>query len=365
VASQPLHLSWFNPVQLTFGAGCRLQIPADVDVVVLADRAALGYDDESALVDALGTRCLAWSWVDGGASSIAHAQTLCAELWPAMSPHPHAVVLALGGGTTLDLAKVIRYRLSSSSPSDWALHWRANSLPADVRRHQLWLIPTTAGTGSEVTPWATVWDTEVPQPVKLSWSQVDGFAERAWVDPELCLSCPPRVTRDCGLDALSHALEAIWNRSANGWTRPLAVHAAQTVVQALPVALGDPRDLSARAQLSHASLLAGLVMSQTHTALAHALSYDLTLHESMPHGEACAVWLPMVWELSLGSSAQCDAALGEVFQCDASSGAHRLRSWLERLGIAPRDLRPTQEGLVLLNKEMRSTRGRNFIAKQP
>ena len=365
MAAQPVHLNWFNPVQVTFGAGCRQQIPADRPIVVLADRAALGYDDESALVDALGAQCLAWSWVDGGAATVSHAQTLCAELWPVMATCPQAVVLALGGGTTLDLAKVIRYRFASADPADWVIHWRANSLTAAAHRHPLWLVPTTAGTGSEVTRWATVWDTDVAQPIKLSWSQADGFAERAWVDPQLCLSCPPRITRDCGLDALAHALEAIWNHSATDWTRPLAVHAAKAVVQALPTALGHAQDLSARVELSHASLLAGLVMSQTHTALAHALSYDLTLHEGIAHGEACAVWLPMVWELALGHSTRCDEALGAVFMCDAGAGAERLRNWLAILEIKPRDLRHTQAGQVTLKQEMRSTRGRNFIAKQP
>ena len=86
------------------------------------------------------------------------------------------------------------------------------------------------------------------------------------------------------------------------------------------------------------------------------------LKEQIPHGEACAVWLPMVWELALGATPDCDAALARVFGVPASAGVQTLRGWLQALGIAPRDLRDTAAGRATLDQEMRSARGRNFIA---
>jgi len=114
--------------------------------------------------------------------------------------------------------------------------------------------------------------------------------------------------------------------------------------------------------MARASLLAGMAMSQTQTALAHALSYELTLHESMPHGEACAVWLPMAWELALHATPLCDAALARVWGGTAADGAAQLRRWLLSLDVQPRDLRVSAAGRAVLETEMRSARGRNFIA---
>jgi alcohol dehydrogenase class IV len=331
-------------------------------VVVLADRAALSYENETLLLDRLGGHCKAWSWFQGGMATVALAQTLCEELWPTLQAHPQATVLAIGGGSTLDLAKVIRYRFEDLPGAVYG--WRNNELPPSLTRHALWLVPTTAGTGSEVTRWATLWDTGIAQPVKLSWSPADGHAERAFVDPELSYSCPLRQTRDCALDSLAHALEALWNRNSSPVSEVLAVEAARLVIEMLPVLLEQSGNHAARAALARASMLAGLAMSHTQTALAHALSYELTLQEQLPHGEACALWLPMVWELALGATPASDAALAKVFNVPAAEGVQVLRGWLNTLGIRPRDLRDSAKGRSTLDQEMRSARGRNFIASR-
>ncbi len=360
MAAQPLYLAWANPVRIHWGAGCFQSLAADAPVVVLADRAALRYENETLLLERLGHHCKAWSWFQGGLATLTLAQTLCDELWPVLRQYPDATVLAIGGGSTLDLAKVIRYRLDDTRSA--AAAWRRNALPAGALRHPLWLVPTTAGTGSEVTRWATLWDTAVAQPAKLSWSPADGYAERALVDPELSFSCPLRQSRDCGLDSLAHALESLWNQHRSPVSEALALEAARLVIAMLPRLQAADGQRDVRTALARASLLAGMAMSHTQTALAHALSYELTLKEQIPHGEACAVWLPMVWELALGATPDCDAALARVFGVPASAGVQTLRGWLQALGIAPRDLRDTAAGRATLDQEMRSARGRNFIA---
>lgn len=359
MAAQPLHLAWANPVRIHWGVGCFQRLVVDGPVVVLADRAALSYDNETLLIERLGPHCKAWSWFQGGLASVALAHSLCEELWPVLRAHPQATVLALGGGSTLDLAKVVRYRFGATHAA--ASSWRSNTLPPSYQRHALWLVPTTAGTGSEVTRWATLWDTEIATPAKLSWSPADGYAEQAWVDPELSYSCPLRQSRDCALDTLAHALESLWNHHSKPISEALAVDAARRVIASLPLLLEQPGQFSLRADLSRASLLAGLAMSHTQTALAHALSYELTLQEQMPHGEACAVWLPMVWELAVGATPACDAALAQIFGVPAAEGVQYLRGWLDGLGIAPRELRDTPAGRRTLEQEMRSARGRNLL----
>jgi phosphonate metabolism-associated iron-containing alcohol dehydrogenase len=362
MAAQSLHLAWANPVRIHWGAGCFQQLASEGPVVVLADRGALSYENETLLLERLGHHCKAWSWFQGGLASVTLARTLCDELWPVLQETPDACVLAVGGGSTLDLAKVLRYRFSDAGTA--ADCWRSNIVPPSVTRHALWLVPTTAGTGSEVTRWATLWDTEAEPAQKLSWSPADGYAEYAFVDPELSFSCPLRQSRDCALDSLSHALEALWNRNANPIAESFAVEAAHLVIEKLPLLQEHPGNHEARTALARASLLAGMAMSQTQTALAHALSYQLTLDEKMPHGEACAVWLPMVWELAVGAAPGCDAALARVFDVPATDGVQYLRRWLSTLSISPRDMRETPLGRSALAQEMRSARGRNFIASR-
>ena len=362
MAAPALHLAWANPVRIHWGAGCFEGLTTDAPVVVLADRAAIGYENETLLLERLGPHCKAWSWFQGGLASVPLALQLCEELWPVLSEHPQATVLGIGGGSTLDLAKVLRWRFDElqSAPDCW----RINCLPLGHVRHPLWLVPTTAGTGSEVTRWATLWDSAVAEPAKLSWAPADGYAEQAWVDPELSYSCPQRQSRDCALDTLAHALEALWNHNSSPISEALALEAARLVIAMLPLLQEQSGNREARSALARASLLAGLAMSHTQTALAHALSYELTLNEKLPHGEACAVWLPMVWELALGATPACDAALARVFEVPAVQGVQYLRGWLHARGVFPRDLRQGAAGRATLDQEMRSARGRNFIASR-
>jgi alcohol dehydrogenase class IV len=302
---------------------------------------------------------LGWIWQCSPQSSITAALQVCQQLWPLWATQPDAALLAIGGGTTLDLAKLARFDLYdlALAPSVW----RANKLPAVHRRHTLWCAPTTSGTGSEVTPWATLWDLDAQPAVKRSWSSSQGFADQAWIDPNLTLTCPEGLTRDTALDTLAHALESIWNHHANAITRPLAVRSARIVLQTLPPLMNKPQDKDLRGQMSQASLLAGLAMSQTQTALAHALSYDLTLHENLPHGHACAVWLPMVLDIAAAISPQVQGDLVEIFDCRWDQASERLSAWLQNLAIVPRDLRSSPAGLHQLQQALGSARGRNFV----
>ena len=359
MAAQALHLGWHNPVRITWGCGALRDLQWGQPVVVLADRAALSAANADFLRDTLGTHCAGWAWYEGGLATVEMARQLCKTLWPAMQRQPGTTVIALGGGSTLDLAKALRYRLADTAIC--ARTWRHNQLPEVYERHPLWLLPTTAGTGSEVTRWATLWDTEALPAVKLSWSPPDGFAERAIVDPELTLSCPLPQSRDCALDTLAHALESLWNKKSNPITEALALEAARIVIAQLPILLQGQDAHAPRIALARASVLAGLAMSQTQTALAHALSYELTLHEHLPHGHACAVWLPMAWELAEEASSDCAALLQRVFEDANTPGAQQLTQWLAGLGVSPRDLRTTLSGREHLSQELNSARGRNFI----
>lgn len=361
MAAQSFHLAWYNPVEVAWGVGSFQRLSYKVPVVVLADRVALSPNDESRLSGRLSTHSLGLHWFGGGLATVGLAERLAAEIWPLLRQFPDAEVLAIGGGSTMDLAKVLRYRMDDDPmPST---HWRNNTQPPSTVRHALTLVPTTAGTGSEVTRWATLWDTKASDPRKISWAPECGFADRAVIDPCLTLTCPERITRDCALDTLAHALESLWNVKATPLSELCALEAARIVLQSLDGLLDHLDDIRYRTDLSRASWLAGLAMSQTQTAIAHALSYDLTLREGLPHGEACAVWLEMAWDLSASNSEVAAQRLFKVFDLPPAQGLQKLHRWLHALGIEPRDLRATPAGRIRLNAELQSARGQNFVVR--
>lgn len=153
-------------------------------------------------------------------------------------------------------------------------------------------IPTTAGTGAEVTPFATVWDYEAQR--KLSLLHPALYPATAIVDPELTMGLPEDVTLATGLDALNQAFESVWNRNASPYTLRLAGLAIEKGMRALAILGSDLRNADGRSGMAEASLLAGLCISQTRTAICHSISYPLTAHFQLPHGIACAFTMKAV-----------------------------------------------------------------------
>jgi alcohol dehydrogenase len=187
-------------------------------------------------------------------------------------------------------------------------------------------VPTTAGTGSEVTPFATIWDRARQK--KYSLAQANLHPWVALLDPALTLSLPLETTISAGLDALSQALEAIWNRHATPLTTIYATQAARIALDTLPQLAQAPGDLSLRSQMMGASLLAGLAISQTRTALAHSMSYPITARYGLPHGLACSFTLPAILEFNAAAD---DGRLAQAAQALGSSSVARLHDRLERL----------------------------------
>ena len=280
--------------------------------------------------------------------------------------HEHAevpVIVALGGGSAIDSAKALLCATHTGSFAELqAVLEQGVQLPA-ANHKALIAIPTTAGTGSEVTPWATIWDRAGGR--KHSLHQHCTWPEAAIIDAELMTSLPAGATLASGLDALSHALESIWNVNRNPVSMALAVESARRTLATLPALMQDLGSLPLRAAMAEAALLAGLAFSNTMTALAHSLSYDITLQHGVPHGIACSFSLPLVLELALGADPTADAALLSIFDVATPAAAvARLRGFLHGLGVATE---PAHYGLApdawqaMVHKAASGPRGRNFI----
>ncbi len=270
------------------------------------------------------------------------------------------VIVALGGGSVIDAAKVL-----AAADGDFA-HVRRFLETGDgeetLSAVPIIAIPTTSGTGSEVTRWATVWDTEAERKYSLNLSGL--YPETALVDPELMLEAPRGLTISTGLDALSHSLESIWNVNANPVSSALACSAARDVIETLPALADDLNSLELRTRMARAALIAGLAFSNTKTALAHSVSYPITLKHGVPHGIACSFSLPMVMRWVIGNDVDCDVSLMRIFGPDLTAGAARLEDFLEGLGVAtsPGDhgIEPA-EWKALLRDALAGERGRNFL----
>ena len=207
------------------------------------------------------------------------------------------MVIGLGGGSALDAAKALSVTLASTLRNPLAATFRDNQPPSWKSRLPLVTIPTTAGTGAEVTPFATVWDHGMHKKHSLAGPLM--FPDVALLDASLSLTLPEEATLYPGLDAVSHALESLWNRNCTPISRALALESLKLTVDALPVVLRTPGDQPARAKMQTASLLSGLAISQTRTAVAHSVSYPLTTHFDVPHGLACSFTLPLLLEMNI------------------------------------------------------------------
>ena len=205
----------------------------------------------------------------------------------------YELILAIGGGSVLDSAKcfAVKGKEKSFKPIENLIRG-INQNKAELSVTPVISIPTTAGTGSELTPWGTVWDNDIKK--KHSIYLPNLFNEVAIYDPQLTLSVPESITLQTGLDTLSHALESIWNKNASPITENYAIQAIQLIIEYLPKLQRHLTNISYREKIMRACMLAGLAFSNTKTAIAHAMSYYITAHKKIPHGLACSFTLPMI-----------------------------------------------------------------------
>jgi alcohol dehydrogenase class IV len=186
--------------------------------------------------------------------------------------HPRQAIVAIGGGAVMDLAKAVIHRCISSSIAT----------PFFVA------IPTTAGSGSEATSFAVVYK----ENKKYSLAHPSLLPEMVILDPQLTYSLPPYQTAVSGMDVLAQAVESYWNRNATTDSRAYSAEAIRIWKDHFLRTVNEP-DPAARERMLWASHLAGKAINITRTTGPHALSYYLTAHHGVPHGQAVALLLPL------------------------------------------------------------------------
>lgn len=199
----------------------------------------------------------------------------------------HDVVVAVGGGSAMDCGKAAACLVAGNLPSIRAVH--SEGVPLGSAHLPLIAVPTTAGTGSEVTPFAVLSDTEKQVKGPIAGDAL--YPVHAVVDPELTHSLPRKITVVTGLDALSHAIEGYWSRNHQPICDLMAIEAARLICANLKRAAQQPGDAEARFAMSSAATLAGAAFQLPKNAMVHACSFPLSARYHLAHGTACAFTL--------------------------------------------------------------------------
>ena len=206
------------------------------------------------------------------------------------------VIIAVGGGSPMDAAKIIwlLYEHPEVKFEGLALRFmdirkRIYSFPDMGKKADLVCIPTTSGTGSEVTPFAIITD----ENTGMKWAIADYALTptMAIVDSELAMGQPKGLTASCGIDVLTHALEALVSSMSTDFTNPLALEAARIVFKYLPQAYADGTNKKAREKMHDASTMAGMAFSNAFLGLCHSMAHKLGAAFHVPHGMANALLL--------------------------------------------------------------------------
>ena len=357
--------TYWNPVRISFGAGSFEQVAGQLAgrrylLVTYPDRFAAELGAQIAAQ--VGPPALViddiapnpdLAALDGQMRRVAALDT------------PPEVILALGGGSVIDSAKVFATAVRGGLPQVLE-HLRAAPSPARFDPLPIIAVPTTAGTGSEVTSWATVWDSAAGRKYSLALPGL--YPEAAIIDPALMISKPRALTVSTGLDAFSHALESIWNHHATPISRHYAVTAAREIIAVLPELAATLDDATLRMRMARAALFAGMAFSVTRTAIAHSMSYPLTLRHGVIHGIACSFTLPAIARSLKGV----DGPVGDALEAalgapPGAAAAARLEAFLGALGVStvPADYGLDPAGVHdLVHSAFAGERGKNFVGQQ-
>lgn len=222
-------------------------------------------------------------------------------------------VVAVGGGSVIDTAKAAAFLAHAPAPTTPCFR---GEVPLDFDGLPFVALPTTAGTGAEITRNAVLTDRNMG--VKKSIRSARMVPDAAVVDPALTVSCPPGLTAASGLDALTQAVECFISNRRNAASSALAREAVIKIMPSLEAACQDGSDRAAREAVAEGSLLTGLAFSQAGLGAAHGFGHPLGHHLNLAHGLTCAILLPHVLEWNLPA---CESRFADLANVLGLTGA--------------------------------------------
>jgi alcohol dehydrogenase class IV len=306
----------FSPTKVVFGHKSLVELPSELDglgvkrVLVVTDAVLASKTDLVARVEkALGRRfagVYADVVPDSGVGIVDRGAAKAKEL-------SVDGIVSIGGGSSIDTAKgiAIVHTLGGSLRD----HQGFQGLSAPTTPHVA--IPTTAGTGSEVTKAAVIKDEEAHQ--KLIFGDFHIYPRVAILDPELTFGMPPAITAGTGLDALTHAIEALHAMQAEPIADALALHAIRVIVRHLPAVMKARESVMDRGQMLLAATMAGMAFDNAQVGLVHAIAHTIGARHGVHHGTANAIALPHVLRFNADVAAEAYRAAGEAMGVDTKA----------------------------------------------
>ena len=247
-------------------------------------------------------------------------------------------IIALGGGSAMDAGKImwVMYEHPEVDFQDLAMRFvdirkRVYTFPKMGEKAYFVAIPTSSGTGSEVTPFAVITDQE--SGVKYPLADYELLPNMAIVDTDNMMSQPKGLTSASGIDVLTHALEAYASIMATDYTDGLALKAMKNVFDYLPAAYSDGSDVTARQKMADASCMAGMAFANAFLGVCHSMAHKLGAFHHLPHGVANALMISLVVEYN---SAECPPKMGTFSQYQYPHTMERYAECARFCGISAR-----------------------------
>jgi alcohol dehydrogenase len=265
------------------------------------------------------------------------------------------LLIAVGGGSSIDASKGV----SVLSNNQGRLIDYAGVDKVENKGIPLIAVPTTSGTGSEVTKFAVLSNLEENKKFTITSDLIS--PDIAILDPELTLTLPPSITASTGLDALTHAVEAYTSNISEPISDALALESIKLIFRYLPRAVNNGKDLQARLKIMQAELLAGMAFNNAFLGLCHAIASPLGAHYHIPHGVANAVMLPYVMKFNYVASAEKFSKIAEAYGNkntgnlyeDAYKSVELTKKLIEYCGMPNKlsDLNVEKESLEKISKD--------------
>ena len=347
-SARMINYSFFAPRQIVFGWGRRSELGTLAAglgrraLVVSGSRTLerIGVIDQLVeILDSAGLDVLGFP-VDSREPEVRDVDQLVSAI-RALNPTDQDVVVAIGGGATIDLAKAAAALATNRQGDSVAEFLEGIGRGLQITQAPLTLIavPTTAGTGAEATKNAVISSNSAGEigaagPYKKSLRSDLMVPRLVIVDPELTVSVPPNTTAYTGMDAITQLIESHISRRAAPIPQALCRQGLQLAIPALPATVADGSLREPREAMSHAALLSGMALANSGLGLAHGVAAALGVICRVPHGLACAVMLPVALKVNRDVSRQRLAELESLFDPgtrDDAVGADRFIERIERL----------------------------------
>lgn len=310
-----LNFQFYEKVKVLYGNGCinqmgeLAQLLGRTKALIVADKGIMQTDIVDRIKAGLDNENIAYAVYDKNEPNPPIRAS--EEAYEMLVAEGCDFIIGVGGGSNMDCAKGVNILKHNPAP---LMQYANFAKPFNVG-DGLIMVPTTAGTGSEMSDGAILSD---ENHIKQNFIADGAFADYCVIDPELMAGMPPKLTASTGLDALAHAIESHMGTLNNDFIQFMAEKTIDQIVEYLPIAVADGKNMEARGKMAVAAAVGGYLLVYGHTCAGHSIGQTLGGYFNIPHGTACAYALPWVIEFNAPAIPAIVKRIGEALGCEFS-----------------------------------------------